>query len=249
MSAIFQSDASRWILSKIPELNDSSKYRADNSIRFTIWANELKETAPPVASFCAIHAIEEAVAAFICAAKTCGHTRRAKDVNIHDHLSKALVSIFAQRASLAAHQGRLGVAVHPDGKSLAYRLPDGEGYRYSSLHLSVFYVDFDETSGAEDRQFLGQVPMLDDIETEVKRVANSRNGVLYASDNGSPTGFLDIETEVERAKAISLGLIWGSIDLHLDPAQGGTFIQVVLDKMIELNAARKKAKNAPGPII
>ncbi|TGQ83736.1 hypothetical protein EN850_03050 [Mesorhizobium sp. M8A.F.Ca.ET.207.01.1.1] len=242
--ALWDNEISRWIIGKIPVLDDRSQYRADNSVRFALWAKEFREASPPIASFCALHAVEEAVAAFISAAKTCGHRERAKIVNIHDHLSKALVSIFAARASLAANQGRLAIAVHPDGQSLAYRLPKGDGYAYNRLHLSVFHVDFDGTSEAGDRNLLGQVPLLDDIEAEVKRVADARNGVLYASDAGSPIGFLDLETEVNRATSLCLGLIWGSVDLHLDPAQGGAFVQMILDKMIDLNTARIKPKKS-----
>ncbi len=244
---IWHTDVSRWIIEKFPILNDRSKYCADNSVRFALWADEFKETAPPVASFCALHSIEEAVAAFISAAKNCGHTERAKKLNIHDHLSKALVSIFARRASLAANQGGLAVAVHPDEKSLAYRLPKGEGYIYNRLHLSVFHVDFDGTSEIGDRAYLGQAPLLHDIETEIKKVADIRNKVLYASDRGRPTGFLDINTEVNQHTSLSLGLIWGSIDLHLDPAQGGIFIQVILDKMVELNEARRIPRQTGSP--
>lgn len=242
---LWHTDVSRWIIEKIPILNDRSKYRADNSIRFALWAEELREVAPPVASFCALHAVEEAVAAFVSAAKTFGHSESAKAVNILDHRSKALVSIFASRATIAAQQGRLAIAVHPDGQSLAYRFPKTQGHIYNRLHLSIFHVDFDGTSEAGDHVFLGNAPLLDDIETEITRVADTRNEVLYASPKGRPVGFLDMDTEVKRNTKLSLGLIWASIDLHLDPAHGGTFVQMMLEKMIELNATRKNQKKAP----
>lgn len=240
MHALFQTDISRWIIEKIHMLGDSSKFRADNAIRFALWAKEFQTVAPPVSSFCALHAVEEAVAAFISAAKTCGHSERAKRVNTRDHLSKALVSILAARASQAAHQGQLHIAVHSDGESLVYRIPNGDGYSYDRLHLSSFHVDFDGTSQPGNSNFLGTVPMLEDIEEEVKKVAEGRNAAIYASNDGSPTGFLDMETDVNRCISISLGLIWASVDLHLDAAQGGTFVQMILDKMVEVNASRRK---------
>lgn len=242
---LWHTDVSRWIIEKIPTLNDRSKYRAYNSIRFALWAEEFREVAPPVSSFCAMHAVEEAVAAFVSAAKTFGHRESAGKVNIRDHLSKALVSIFASRATLAVHEGKLEVAVHPDGQSLAYRIPKGEGHVYDRLHLSVFHVDFDGTSDAGDRVFLGSAPFLDDIQAEIRKAADTRNEVLYATDKGTPVGFLDMHTQVKRATKLSLGLIWASIDLHLDPAQGGTFIQMMLEKMIELNAVRNNSKKTP----
>lgn len=237
---LWETDVGRWILGKIPILDKRAKYCADNSLRFLIWAKQFENVAPPVASFCALHAVEEAVAAFISAAKACGHNERAKDVNIHDHLSKALVSILAQRSSKAVSQGRLAIAVHPTQDCLVYRLPKGDDYIYSDLHLSAFYIDFDGTAEIGERNFLGQIPLLEDIGAEVRKVADARNAVIYASDEGTPTGFLDIEKEVRRAAGLSLGLIWGCVDLYSDEAHGGTFVQVVLDKMIELNRARKK---------
>ncbi|PYE37642.1 hypothetical protein C8J35_101934 [Rhizobium sp. PP-F2F-G38] len=237
-------DISRWIRDKIPTLNNRSKYRADNALRFLSWAEEFKTAAPPVASFCTIHAVEEAVAAFISAAKSFGHTDRAKTINIHDHLSKALVSIFASRASLAVSRGSLAIAVHPDKDSLAYRLPKADGFIYDRLHLSAFQVEFDADTDVSSYEFLGHVPLLEEIDAEVKKVTAARNGVLYASDKGSPVGFLDIETEIGRATGLTFGLIWGSIDLHRDPAQGGTFVQMMMDKMIEINTTRQNLKKS-----
>lgn len=240
VNAIFQSKVSRWIIEKLPLLSDSSKYRADNAIQFAVWAKELQGTAPPVSSFCALHAVEEAVSAFISAAKTCGHTDRAKRVNTHDHLSKALVSIFAGRLSRAAHQGRLAIAIHPDGNSLAYRIPNGDGYSYDRLHLSAFHIDFEGTSEAQDRNYLGTVPMLEDIQAEMKRVADGRNKAIYASSHGRPTGFVNMETDINNCLYVTLGLVWATIDLHLNPAQGGVFLETILDKMAEVDAARRK---------
>lgn len=242
VDSIWDSTVSQWIIRNISVLEGRSRYCADNSIRFALWASDFQESYSPVASFCALHAVEEAVAAFISAAKFCSHKERAKAVNIHDHQSKALVSILAARSTSAAKRRRLAIAVHPDGQSLVYRLPIEDGHAYDRLHLSAFHVDFDGTSEPGNRHFLGQVRLLDDIEAEVKRVSDARNRVLYASDTGTPVGFLDIEKEVKKAAQLSLGLIWGSIDLHLDPAQGGNFVQTILDKMIDLNAARIKRK-------
>jgi hypothetical protein len=240
MSRIFENHISRWIIEKLPVLSGSSKHQAGNAIQFASWAKEFQQTASPVSSFCALHAVEEAVAAFISAAKTCGHTERAKRVNTHDHLSKALVSIFAGRASRAAHQGGLAIAVHPDGQSLAYRIPNGGRYTYDRLHLSAFHIDFEGSSDAQDRNYLGTVPMLEDIQAEVRKVADGRNKAIYASSDGRPTGFIDMETDVNNCVYVTFGLVWATIDLHLDPAQGGLCLETILDKMAEVDASRRK---------
>lgn len=49
-----------------------------------------------VAYFCATHATEEAVAAFIASAKEHGYRKLAGKVNIHDHAQKAVVAAYVQ---------------------------------------------------------------------------------------------------------------------------------------------------------
>jgi hypothetical protein len=132
---LLNSEFSKWICNKIELLDGRAKYCAQNALLFAKWAADSKSSAPPVASFCAIHAVEEAVASFISSAKVSGHAKRAKQINLHNHLYKALVSIFASRASIAAHQGKMGIAVHQDGESLAFRVPTETSFFYNRLPL------------------------------------------------------------------------------------------------------------------
>jgi hypothetical protein len=235
---IWDHDVSRWILDKVPHLSTRSKYCAANSIRFARWAGELREVSPPLATFSAIHAVEEAVAAFVWAAKAHGHKRSANEINLRVHESKAVVSIFAKRARQAAASGRLAIAISPDGDCLGYRVPKGDGYRYGELHLSALHIS-DADEDVEGIEYLGPALFSEEIEAEINKTIGARNGTLYASKDGVPTGFVDAE-DIAESIVMSLGLIWASIDLHRDPEKGGSFVAAMLDGMIEVNKGRKK---------
>ncbi|MEY8099674.1 hypothetical protein AB9F29_20040 [Falsihalocynthiibacter sp. S25ZX9] len=70
INEIMQNEAAAWINSQINELPDRAKFRASSALR---WANGIFDSDMPIpACFCALHATEEAVAAFISCAKECG---------------------------------------------------------------------------------------------------------------------------------------------------------------------------------
>lgn len=140
-SSLLEHDVSKWIVNKISLLdNGRAKFCSFNAVRFLHWANEIFDTSPIVSSFCALNATEEAVAAFISAAKEHGHRDHAKHVNLHNHHSKALVSVFAQRCTNIANQRRLGFALHPNHDKLVFRVQKDGGYHHGDLHLSVFRI-------------------------------------------------------------------------------------------------------------
>lgn len=239
-SAIWEHDISRWVIENAVTLSERSRFCAQNSLKFAIHADALRSQFPAVATFCALHAQEEAVAAFIWAAKSCGNKARAGKINIRDHQSKALVSIMAARVVNAVVKERLAITVAPDGDGIAYRVRSHDGLRYGVLHLSSFYIDVEEASLTNDLTYLGTIPRMDEINAEVNRAAELRNATLYASKKGMPTGFIELQKDVESAIKMALGLIWASIDLHSDPEQGGPFVATILDTMIQINEARPK---------
>ncbi|MAC35350.1 hypothetical protein [Parahaliea mediterranea] len=241
-SEIFEHDVARWIIDNANNLEDCrAKFCSINALRFLRWAHELFEPSAIVASFCALNATEEAVAAFISAAKTHGHKQYAKEVNLHDHQSKALISVFAQRCSGVAKQGRLAIAVAPNKDALAFRLPTGNGYdyRYGNLHLSSFRIYPNTESPGKDDIALGDMPTLEELQAEVKRVAEARNALLYATNTGIQTGFKDPQASLLRETQLSLGLIWAAVDMYTNPDQDRPFINKVLEGMASLNTKGK----------
>lgn len=228
-----------WIIEKIGELEGRSKFCAHNAIRFLHWANETIETSHIVSSFCAMHATEEAVAAFISAAKAYGHGEFAKKINLHDHLSKALVSILAQRISILASKGKLAVAVHMSGDHLALRIPKGkDGYHFGHLHLSSFRIGQSTERDIKEHTLLGDLPPLEELRKEVAKGADMRNKLLYASNKGFPSEDIDAEASLKRETQLSLGLIWAAVDLRYEHDQEVPFVRDILEQMAAFNELR-----------
>lgn len=239
-SKILGHQVSKWIIDSVDLLeNGRAKFCAVNSLRFLHWAIEIFETSPIVASFCTLNATEEAVTAFISAAKKYGHDKSAKQVNLHDHYSKALISVFAQRCSRVAKQGRIAIAVSPSRDVLAFRVPYADSYRYAPLHLSSFRVNPNTETPENGKIQLGDMPPLEDLHAEVQRVAEARNQLLYATNSGIQTGFENPEVSLLRDTQLSLGLIWAMVDIYKNPEHDRPFIDQVLEGIVSLDARAK----------
>jgi hypothetical protein len=246
LSGVIDHNVSEWIKTKIPHLQKGSRFRAYNAIRFLIWADEIFEITPIVSAFCAMHATEEAVAAFIEAAKKHGYKEHAKSINLHDHKSKALVSILIQRVSVAAESAKLSFAWHKERDCLAIRYQSEGNYQYQDLHLSIFEIP---ELGQSSKQFtasLGEMPTLEDIEAEIEKLVSARNGLIYASSKGSPTGWKNPDTSLIRDAKIALGLIWATIDLSEKSIGNAPIVEHLLSKMAsyEIERSTKKDKLA-----
>lgn len=231
-SEILNEEISLWIISKIDSLEGRAKFSSLNAVRFMHWSNDAFNVSPIVASSTAMHATEEAVAAFIAAAQVHGHKKYANKINLHSHKLKALISIFAQRMSLLLAQGKVSIAIHPKQDVLAYRVPTEEGYHYDALHLSSFNI------GSKDEEVngipLGGTPSLEDVAKEADRVSQVRNKIMYATDNGLPTGFIHPEYEIARNTALSIGLIWAAVDMYMHPDHNRLIVDQVLSGMTEV---------------
>lgn len=179
-----------------------------------------------------MHATEEAVSASIVAAQVHGHKRYAKKINLKNHKNKALVSIFAQRMSLLLAQSKVSIGIHPKEDVLAYRVQKEGGYHYDALHLSSFSIggEDDEANGIP----LGDRPSFEEVADEASRAARLRNDLIYATENGCPTGFINPKYEIAKNTALSIGLIWSAVDMHMYPDHGRLIIDQVLSGMIEV---------------
>lgn len=227
-------EISRWIIGKIDSLEGRAKFASLNAVRFLHWSNDIFDVSPIISSFAAMHATEEAVSAFISAARVHGHRQHANKINLHNHKSKALISIFAQRISCLLEQGKVSIGIHPKQDVLAYRVPIEGGYHHDALHLSSFGIGDkgDETNGIP----LGDKPSLEDVAKEAAKVAQARNKIMYATENGWPTGFINPEREIVRNTALSIGLIWAAVDMYMYSDHNRLIVDQVLSDMAEVVA-------------
>lgn len=213
---IMSCEPAKWVNAKIDELPDRAKFRAFNSIRSLNWANIIYEAGLPIpACYCALHATEEAVAAFISSAKISGYGDDAK-INILDHQSKATISLLTQKMSNILQQYSPAVAFDPKNDALAARLSHNGEYVYNVASVDLIHFRDSENRVSEDF-FDELVKMFGDIK-ELKNAIligqNARNKIFYADSEGYPTGFDKPEDSLERECQVSLGLIWASIEIH-----------------------------------
>jgi len=233
LAAVFGHEISQWIIEQANALEKSrTKYCCINALNFLKWGCEIIEISPVVATFCALNATEESVAAFISAAKRHGHPDQAKKIDLHNHKSKALVSIFAARCSSLAKRGNLAIAVAPDRKSLAYRIPCKDRYQYGPLHLSLLRLSSDADKSGEDTILkVGENPEPEELLREIEKVAEARNNLLYATNKGVTPGFKNPEASLLREIKLSLGLIWAAVDICKNPEHHRPFVEQLLQEM------------------
>jgi hypothetical protein len=230
INQIMKNESAVWINSQINDLPDRGKFRASSAFRSLQWANGIFDAGMPIpACFCALHATEEAVAAFISCAKECGYVE-AKNINIKDHAAKATVSLLAQKVSGILFSYECGVAFNPKTHTLAARyIVDGRTH-YNEASTKLFHYRDDEENMLPD--FYDElVKMFGDV-NELKKAVRvgqeARNTIFYASSEGYPTGFDNPSESLTRECQLTLGLIWGAIDMTKNVGQKIPFIEQAL---------------------
>ena len=212
---IMQSEAATLIQCQIDELPDRAKFRASNALRSLQWANRISDSGMPIpACFCALHATEEAVAAFISCAKEYGYAD-AKMINIKDHAAKATVSLLAHKSSMILLQHQVAVAVNPKTETLAARyVVDGQThYDDASAKLFHFIDDKQQRRSNFYDELVSMFGSVTELKEAVKLGQEARNAIFYATSTGYPTGFDEPDASLARECQLSLGLIWVALDI------------------------------------
>lgn len=227
---IMRKDSSIWINRQIITLPDRGKYRASSALRSLQWANGIFDAGMPIpACFCALHATEEAVAAFVSCAKECGYDE-AKRINIKDHMAKATVSLLAQKVSGILYHYQVAVALNAESQTLVARyIVDDETY-YNEASTSLFHFRDHEAQAMPDfyDELVNMFGDVAELKKAVKVGQEARNAIFYASSDGYPTGFDDPSESLARECQLTLGLIWGAIDLTKNADQRIPFIEQAL---------------------
>lgn len=227
---IMQQESAAWINNQINELPDLAKFRASNALRSLQWANDIYESGMPIpACFCALHATEEAVAAFISCAKVCGYGD-ARKIEITNHMHKATVSLLAQKVSGILFQYKVAVALDPKTDALAarYALDDQTHYNQASMKLIHFHDGEGNIRPDFYEELVNMFGDVDELKAAVKTGQETRNGIFYATSTGYPTGFDKPEESLGRECQISLGLIWAALDMKKNKGELIPFIEQAL---------------------
>lgn len=213
---IMRLDTARWINGKIGDLPDRAKFRAASAIRSLQWASNNYHAEMPIpAAYFALHATEEAVAAFVSCTKVCGYGEDAK-INLKDHKAKASVSLLAQKVSNLLADYRLGIALDPisDKIIVRFKIDNSIQYREAStklLHFTNGRYGEQKSDFLED--IIAQFGDISALKDAVLSGQEARNVILYATNTGLPTGFVDPEASLRRECQLTLGLIWAAIDV------------------------------------
>lgn len=204
------------IFDKIQDLPKSARFRAFNSRRSLEWAGKIYDLGLHIpATYCALHATEEAVAAIVSCAKECGY-EGAKDINIRDHRAKAIVSIVAQKVQNSLVEHGLKVGKETVNGRIGMKVVNGDGHEVTceATTLIAKFVNADGVDGDDFYDYI--VSSMSDFSALSKAVYHAqeaRNGIFYASKKGYPTGFNDPVESLRRESGISIALIWAAQDI------------------------------------
>ncbi len=231
-----------WINSQINELPDRAKFRASSALRSLQWANGIFDADMPIpACFCALHATEEAVAAFISCAKVHGYAD-AKMINIKDHAAKATVSLLAQKVSGILVQYQVAVAHNPKTETLSARYAvDGQTH-YNEASTKLFHFRDDQENVRPDfyDELVNMFGDVAELKEAVKKGQEARNTIFYATSSGYPTGFDRPEESLARECQITLGLIWAALDIKRNEGEIIPFVEQALKTATIVIAELKK---------
>lgn len=184
-----------------------------------------------IAYFCATHATEEAVAAFIASAKEYGYRKLAGKVNIRDHAQKAVVATYVQIIAGYVQDMKLTVSHHAetDDVMATVRIGDADAVYPLSLRLFSFNENGEDSSSeAAFKAFTGLFPSTEEMVERVHKRANFRDQALYAGDEGGPAlTRKQLNEGLREHTFLTLGLIWAAMDVASHTEQEPFVVQTL----------------------
>ncbi|RKF17719.1 hypothetical protein D6851_15790 [Altericroceibacterium spongiae] len=247
-------DVAKWITHQIEDLPDAGKFRASSAIRSLDWASKNYASGMPIpATYFALHATEEAVAAFVSCAKKRGYGNDAK-INLRDHKAKATVSLLAQKTCDFVSSFDPAIALNPDLNQIVARFTVDGQVHYQPASTNLFHFTQGKDGDRKEDFFDELVEDFGNIETLKKTVIKgqeARNEILYATDKGYPTGFIHPEESLRRECLLTLGLIWAALDIVRSERGSIALIVQALRTatlVIESMSSKNHCKRLEGPV-
>lgn len=220
VKALIDHPVADWVYRRANEkLSGRSLSCAVNARNHLVRAQKIAdaEISNTIAYFCATHATEEAVAAFIASAKQYGYQKLARKVNIHDHAQKAVVSAYAQIISGHAEELKLAIAYNPAADDVLARIRIGGEETVYPLRLRLFSFNEDgedSSSEAAIDAFRSWFPNPAAMIARVYERASFRDKALYAGDDGGPAlSRQQLNDGLREHTLLTLGLIWAATDV------------------------------------
>lgn len=243
IAQLLEAPVSIWINKKSEQrLTGRSLHCAKNAWNFLIRAENIAELHPTVAFFCATHAVEEAVASFISAAKSRGY-ESAKAINIRDHLHKAVVHEFARMVADDAGDARIAFTLKEDKDALYVRVAHDGVNKYHELWVGLISYnrehDNQDPANAES-SFVSRFPSESEMVKKIRARADYRNNALYASNSGVPSMAKEkLALQLHQHAVVTLGLLWAAGDMSIRE-KDVSFIKQILEAAERVTLRLKK---------
>lgn len=256
---ILENDMARWVRDRIANLPGRSKFYAHNAVRSLYWAGGIATLESTTyregergyrvpATFFLMHAMEEAVAAFIACAKESGYRKLAKNINPKDHIHKTIVPwLFGQIVEMFGAY-KIGVAYQSEHERIAVKYEEGGKPLYQVASMQLL-KSVDE-NGDPSISFMEDIyERFSDVKTVnklIKENSSFRNILIYADDDGFRTGPHELETDLRKLSKTVMGILWATVDMweHKDePIQLVEIILKTTHKLAEAAKAKKTCKS------
>ncbi|MGC0055756.1 hypothetical protein ACNSPG_22400 (plasmid) [Brucella pituitosa] len=214
---IMSNDIVKWIEKRIQDLPKKVQYRAYSAIRALDWANRIFSIDLPIpAAFTALHATEEAVAAFITCAKHYKYGDDAK-INVKDHQQKAIITFLLTDIIKELESLKFGVSYFEKTNSIIVRYTEDDKHQYMPATLLNF-MHGDKSKNIIDDDYLNHIiskhDNIQNIMNEIIELQHARNKIFYAHDKGYPSGFVQPIPEIRNQCIKTLALLWTCVDIH-----------------------------------
>ncbi|WBU55377.1 hypothetical protein [Paracoccus sp. SCSIO 75233] len=249
---VVESDMARWVRDRIEVLPGRAKFCAHNAVRSLYWAGGIATLESTTyregergyrvpATFFLMHALEEAVAAFIACAKKSGYTALAKKVSPKDHVHKSTLPWLCGQIIELLGAYKIGLAYQADHDRIAVRYEDNGqvSYQVASMRLlgSVDQNGNSSASFADD--IYARFTNEKDVHRLLKEGSGGRNYLIYADDNGFRTGPLDLEPELREIAVTVIGILWATVDMWEHKGERIQLVEIILKTTHELAEAAK----------
>lgn len=212
---MMQNDIAKWIQKRIHDLPETVRYRAFSAIRALDWSNRIFDIGLDIpASYNALHAVEEAVSAFVCCAKE--YEYENSNIDIKNHREKATISFLCTFIVNSLIEYELGIAHMKEKDIIALKIVVNGEKEFSQASLKRFTYGDDHKTPYDDYKddLIKKFGSIQTIKERIDEYKTARNKIFYATDKGLAPSFKNPKDEIIKLTKTTLGIIWACIDIY-----------------------------------
>lgn len=188
------------------------------------------------ATFLAMHAMEEAVTAFVHSAKFAGYGKLARSVSVRDHYHKTTLAWLCGQLVEMIEESKPAIAYSAERDEIILQIEE-EGTlirQPATLGLLGWRDEKGEPLLSLTGELLERHGGEEKLASIVKLNGNARNNLMYASKDGFLTGPLDLVPDLEGMSKTVLGVIWAALDIADKTGDRAQIVEMVLRTTAEL---------------